>query len=160
MDERMQESNPLGALLSNPALLNTLSGLLGGSSENPLGVNDAEKQTTDALSEGIGNVLSNPEVMAKLPAVMELLKPMLFAPPISSAKQEEKSTDADTTESPHTEAIPAGAFPSFDKTASPRDRSRNDLLLALKPFLSRERCEAVDMILRLSALGAVLHRLR
>lgn len=162
MDERMQDNNPLGALLSNPKLLGTLAGVLGGGSSHPQENNGAEKSPANTLSEGIGSVLSNPDLMAKLPAVMEMLKPMLSG----TAPAPTERVDATDAEAPKkeasigTEALPAGAFSSFDNKGSPRDRSRNDLLLALKPFLSRERCEAVDMILRLSALGAVLNRLR
>ena len=161
MDERMQESNPLGALLSNPELLNTLSGILGKSASPQKGEGGKQQSSNDALAEGIGSVLSNPELMAKLPAVMEMLKPMLSATaPTPSEAPEAKASEAPKGEEKDGEkALPAGAFSSLGKQGSPRERSRNDLLLALKPFLSTKRCEAVDMILRLSALGAVLNRL-
>lgn len=42
---------------------------------------------------------------------------------------------------------------------SPEDR-RRDLLLALKPFLSKDRENAVDLILQISRLGAVLRMMR
>ena len=42
---------------------------------------------------------------------------------------------------------------------TPEDR-RRDLLLALKPFLSEDRGNAVDMILQISRLGAVLRMMR
>ena len=49
---------------------------------------------------------------------------------------------------------PAAPAPEAAKT--PEDR-RRDLLLALKPFLSKDRGNAVDLILQISRLGAVLH---
>lgn len=42
---------------------------------------------------------------------------------------------------------------------SPEDR-RRDLLLALKPFLSKDRENAVDLILQISRLGAVLRMMQ
>lgn len=47
--------------------------------------------------------------------------------------------------------------PTVAKT--PEDR-RRDLLLALKPFLSGDRGNAVDLILQISRLGAVLRMMR
>ena len=47
--------------------------------------------------------------------------------------------------------------PVREKSAEDR---RRDLLLALKPFLSKNRGDAVDMILQISRLGNVLHLMR
>ena len=46
-----------------------------------------------------------------------------------------------------------------DVPKTPEDR-RRDLLLALKPFLSQDRGNAVDLILQLSRLGAVLRMMQ
>ena len=48
---------------------------------------------------------------------------------------------------------PPSAQPEQSKTPEGR---RRDLLLALKPFLSKDREHAVDLILQISRLGAVL----
>ena len=48
---------------------------------------------------------------------------------------------------------PPSAQPEQNKTPEGR---RRDLLLALKPFLSKDREHAVDLILQISRLGAVL----
>ena len=141
MDEHT-EQNALQGLLSNPALLETLSGLLGGvqsppnaeqahhTSESPPTDGDAMKQ---AAADGIARVLSDPSLMARLPQIMETVKPMLAG---------EK------------------AHPHEGGDAHNVAKCRNDLLLALKPFLSRERAAAVDAILRISQLGNVLQTLK
>ena len=49
--------------------------------------------------------------------------------------------------------------PAPAREKSPEDR-RRDLLLALKPFLSKDREHAVDLILQISRLGAVLRMMR
>ena len=41
-----------------------------------------------------------------------------------------------------------------------RDKYRDGLLLALRPFLSPERREALDTLLRIARLGSVLRQIR
>jgi hypothetical protein len=71
-------------------------------------------------------------MMAKLPDVMKMLAPMVQG----------------MQSSPSVSLPPA-------REPGERDRRgcRNDLLIALKPFLSPERCRAIDMLLGLSRLG-------
>lgn len=152
MDEQTQ-NNALEGLLSNPALLGALSGLMRnapraeqtasaetGETDASTALPDAASagNATQAASDGIARVLSDPAMMAKLPQMMELIKPMLAA----SAESKD--------------AIPAHAQPKLSRDA----HCRNELLLALKPFLSKERAAAVDAILRLSQLGNVLQTLK
>lgn len=82
------------------------------------------------LPEGILSAVSNPELMAKLPQVMALLKPMLG----------EASS-------------PAPAKPAT------HEEERERLLLSLRPFLSKERRELLESILKLSKLGELLKQL-
>ena len=89
--------------------------------------------------DALGAMLANPELLARLPQIMAANKPMLGNLP--------------TTEH-------GGEKASERKDPPPPTICREQLLLALKPFLSHERCEAVDMILRLSKLGAVFQLLK
>lgn len=82
------------------------------------------------IADGLGAILSNPELMAKLPQVMAMLKPMLGE----------------------------GASTPEPRKGTPEE-NRNALLLALKPFLSKDRQHAVDAILRIAKLGNVLRQL-
>lgn len=99
----------------------------------------AEVPQTAGLAEGLGSVLSDPELMAKLPQVMAMLRPML-----------DGAMQGGSTE-------PVAKSEATPKKSPPDDRSA--LLLALKPFLSEDRKNAVDAILRISALGDVLRKL-
>lgn len=157
MDENAREGSPLSSLLSDPKLLSTLTGLLGTATA---GTREDGTQAPPSLPEGLGSVLSNPELMAKLPSVMAMLRPMIETTGARNATEETAPKDFPAEGSPAESAVPAGVFPHGHTYAAPRERCRNDLLLALKPFLSKERCEAVDMILRLSALGTVLKQLQ
>lgn len=137
----------LGTLLSNPDLIRNVSSLLNASgaekaeqaSPTPSG---APLQTNgDAVADGISRVLSNPEMMAKLPDVMKMLAPMV------QQATHEKAGDVPTL-------APIGGGSAKDRRGC-----RNDLLLALKPFLSPARCRAVDTLIGLSRLGDALQKL-
>lgn len=147
-------SGMLSTLLSNPEMLGQLQSLLGGINGKQTGGESAEAQASAATAQGeatgggeiaapaadtaptdgLASVLANPELMAKLPQMMAMLKPML---------------EKDFTKSP----------PEAESAKSSED-CRNDLLLALKPFLSAERRNAVDAMLRISKLGNVLRQIK
>lgn len=134
----------LSSLLSNPELLQNAfrlaermkDALPNASTE----VEGTEKEPTPPSLDGIAALLSSPELSERLPALLSSL--------MASAARSEASS---TTE----EAVKTSAAPHPPTTRVPR----NDLLLSLKPFLSRERCEAIDMIIRLSTLGNILSKM-
>ncbi|MBQ9773808.1 MAG: hypothetical protein IJW30_04005 [Clostridia bacterium] len=142
MDETTATPSPLSEalnrLLANPELLRTVGAMLG---TPPTPSGDAAASTAPAetvaasatpATDGLSAVLSDPALMAKLPQMMETLAPML-------------------------QLIPASAPVHKDGGSH---HCRDDLLLALKPFLSHERAAAVDTILRLSRLGSALQTLK
>ena len=131
----------LGSILSNPELIKSISGILG---------NSANTGDTPQGADGLSGVLANTELMAKLPQIMAMLKPMLSGIPSAD------STHAPAAPPTVQEAVPTSAPPS----KRPPTDCRDELLLALKPFLSPGRCEAVDTIIRLSRLGSVLKHLQ
>lgn len=140
----------LGKLLSNPDLLRNISSAIGSSAAAGAGettpVPTPETPPTapqeGAVADGISRVLNNPEMMAKLPDVMRMLAPMMQ----NSAPTQEAS-------------VPASAASIHNSGGKDRRGCRNDLLLALKPFLSPERCRAIDMLLGLSRLGDALQKM-
>ena len=111
------EQAPLPSLPIDPKQLEQLKGLLSG----------ADKSN---MADGISSVLSNPEMMAKLPQVMAMLKPMLGE------------------NEPQSPAKPLS-----------HEEERDRLLLSLRPFLSKERQDLLESILKLSKLGEVLKQL-
>ena len=134
----------LSSVLSNPALLQKIRDTVGTVNDG----NALQKKTTAESSstvsvptsapppvDGLASILGNAEMMAKLPQVMALLSPML-----------EKSVP--------TQATPTASIPKSSESY------RNELLLALKPFLSSERQNAVDVMLRVSQLVQVLRHLK
>ena len=143
----------LNTLLSNPDLIRNISSILGtggtGTTAEPTSPSPSPSApppvNESAVADGISRVLANPEMMAKLPQVMSMLAPMM---------QQAKPTEQESS-------VPASAAlsPSHGGKEYDRRNCRNDLLLALKPFLSPERCRAVDMLLGLSRLGDVLQKM-
>ena len=115
--------------------------------ENPNVAPQETGQSPPNVADGLGAVLSNLELMAKLPQIMAMLRPMMeqqtAAPPPQSGNE--------GAETPAT----ASPIAPLKKTTD----NRSALLLALKPFLSEDRRNAVDAMLRLSTLGDVLRRL-
>lgn len=141
-------SDMLGALLSNPDLLRRVSSILTGAASP--GATDPAQNTAQPQAEpaaqptvqsapvnasppvdGLAAVLGDPALMEKLPSMIAVLKPLM-------------------------NTIPT---PKASNSSSPAE-CRDQLLLSLKPFLSSERRDAVDQILRLAKLGAVFKQLR
>ena len=122
-----------------PNLMQMLGNLLG-SMNTPSEATSApatESQTT-LPADGLSSILSNPAVLAKLPEVMAMLKPI-------------------TEAAAQTAPVSANSTPT---AATPVSTDRDRLLLSLKPFLSSQRCEAIDTMLRIAKLGALFQQLK
>ena len=113
----------LNTILLNREVMDKISAIVGTPSE------DDDSKSTDTTATDPESILSDPSIMAKLPEVISVLRPMLGN--VGHEKEHTKSP-------PH-----AG------------DR-RMALLCALKPYLSPRRCEAIDYITRISRLGDVM----
>ena len=157
MDASRQDGAPdlsaaLSTLLSDPELMSRISGIVNGTSsapsqpestpDTPPPPTDAETaaQATDAVpppgntAGGLGGLLSNPDVMAKLPAVMATIAPMLGGEGKGSTK---------------------------NHSSPPRSENKHTALLcALKPYLSPRRCQAIDYIIKLEKIGSLLHTIK
>ena len=150
-------SDLLTGLLSDPQALNRISAMIRAATEAVTGDptsaeassaprSDLPPQNTDsapvvssaaptASTDGLAAILSDPAMLEKLPQMIAVMKPLLGSLTAPQPKQEK-----DTDQSP---------------TAC-----RNNLLLALKPFLSPHRRDAIDTMLRISHLGNVFSQLK
>lgn len=116
--------------------------------------------TATAVSSGGANpigdifssVLSNPELIAKLPSIISSIKPMLEMLSMGN--------------SPSPSALSADTV-GASTTVTKKERHSSDvgsdrrtaLLCAMKPYLSEDRRNAVDYIVKLSRLGEILKTL-
>ncbi len=137
-------NDALGALLSNPETLGKLRQVLVGltqsaattvppDTENATEASPDSQSPTAGSTDGLSALLSNPAVLEKLPQMLALIKPML-------GTAEPRAPSAPQSES--------------------HEACRDRLLLALKPFLSSRRCEAIDTMLQISRLGSVFQQLK
>ena len=99
----------------------------------------------------ITSLLSNPDLISKLPTIISTVKPILEMLGGAGRPSEQSSTPA--------AAITTGKAPQSEKAHPKSNDRRADLLCALKPYLSRDRCEAIDYIVKLSRLGDILKTL-
>ena len=141
------------------SLQNSLLSLLGNmqnaqqsqqSQQAPSGSEQAQNQS-DILS----SLLSNPEVMAKLPQIMSMLKPLMENMANTSGAQSSAPSPQSSSDSASSESAPAGRFQSGKKPAD----NRSALLYALRPYLGKQRQDAIDYIVKLSKLGDILKSL-
>ena len=146
----------LSALLADPALLQRLRAVIGGAgvpagsappdlpeeataapdapADDAAQEDDLPGRAAPAGADGLAAVLADPALLAKLPQAMALLGPLLGG--------------AEGRRNP---------APPPPRT---QEEARDGLLLALRPFLSPERREALDTLLRIARLGSVLRQIR
>ena len=114
----------LGTILSNKELMEKISAIVGSA---------PKAEGADNPSSSPASLLSDPDIMAKLPEVISVLRPMM----------ESKENGEKKGPPPH----------------HANDR-RTALLCALKPYLSPKRREAIDYITKISKLGDVMKNLK
>jgi hypothetical protein len=106
----------------------------------------------------LSTLLSNPELISKLPAILSSIKPILDMFTASGTVQSSIPTSATVAEPvlpPATEKdTPAGLVKHSHKADS-----RTALLCAMKPYLSHDRQNAIDYIVKIGKLGDILKTL-
>lgn len=114
------------------------------------------------FSAVLGNILSNPDMMSTIKNLAEQLKS--DSPPVDVTATNTESTTEEPTppQSPKMpDAISALApllSTDFSKLSREDDR-RSCLLRALKPYLSEGRCEAIEYIIKFSAISGIIKNL-
>ena len=132
-----------------------LGGLLagGGSTDSAM--------SSDALSEGIGKVLSDPQMMAKLPGMIEMLRPMMgntvsgndAGGAAAEAVKEHENGGERKEEAGREESSPSLLASAPHHGGGGAHERRIALLCALRPYLNPRRQEAIDYILRMDRMG-------
>lgn len=93
------------------------------------------------LSAMLGGVLSNPNAMAMISSLIGNLR---TNPPTTAAPQEVKKNEAENAVAA---LSPLGDGRGGIQKGGRRDSREQVLLCALKPYLSRSRCDLVDRLL-------------
>ncbi len=137
--QEMAQDDMLSSILqklSNPAPSQPKA--QGSSASNPMG-------------DIISSLLSNPEMLAKLPTLLSSVKPMIDMLGGMGASTAPTS-GANASEA---QSVPTSLSAKQNTNAD----SRTALLCAMKPYLSQERQNAIDYIVKLSRLGDILKTL-
>lgn len=129
----------LSGLLSNPEIMSKVSSVLSSltataessppsEKKEDVPVHGSASPLDSNIAEKLSSVMENKELMSKLPDIMATLGPMLS---------------------------PGGGKGGGHSKKESCDK-RTALLLALKPYMSPRRCEAIDYIVRINRLGDVI----
>ena len=112
---------------------------------------DAEPASEKPAAEPsiLSSLLSNPELISKLPELISVISPLM-----SNLSSQAKS---DVLPSVTKSTVPASATPTHTQDRELQNRSA--LLCALKPYLKKERQDAIDYMIKLSRLSNILKTL-
>lgn len=118
------------------------------SAQSSASAEKSEAQSSNVGGDMLTSLLSNPELMSKLPTIIAAVKP--FMEMISAQNQ-----------------VQSGSAPTFaaqqSHLPSPAHKgdgdSRTALLCAMKPYLGEDRRQAIDYIVKLGRLGDILKTL-
>jgi hypothetical protein len=106
------------------------------------------------ISGAINKLLEHPELIGMIGSMLKA------SPPADAPAEKAVAADAAPTSQGGTDIL-ASLAPMLSRLQSSgaalphRDDRRECLLLALKPYLSRERCDAIDQMLRISRISDV-----
>ncbi len=123
-----------------------------GTSPPSQSISEAQSVSAGGSGDILSSLLSNPELIAKLPTIIASIKPIIDmlgrANPTAS-------------EAAPVVSLPQKSEPSVAPVAkvSRGPDSRTALLCAMKPYLSEDRRNAVDYIVKLGRLGDILKTL-
>ena len=125
------------------------------SNSPPGGEPAASSGVQNPMGDVLSSLLSNPDLLAKLPSLLSSMKPILdMLGGVGAAGTAQTSATASAPVGAQSE--PASAQ---DKSSDKRSDSRTALLCAMKPYLSPDRQNAIDYIVKLGRLGDILKSL-
>lgn len=117
-------------------------------------VNAIKDGLPEGISAALDKLLANPQLMGM---VASALKDSTQAPP-----QSDNSSDGDMQDVPV--FSPDAILPLVGKLSKASDGIGNAkheaLLCAIKPYLNPKRCQAIDGIIRISKMSAIIKQLK
>lgn len=120
--------------------------------------------SANPLGDIFSSVLSNPELLSKLPTIISSVKPIIemlgkgFSTGTAATPPTDTSVGTVAASAEETASATMAKGKDFPVSAKSSD-SRTALLCAMKPYLSDDRRNAVDYIVKLSRLGEILKTL-
>ena len=127
-----------------------------------------QNTSSDSFSNALNSILSDPQMLSTITAMAQKLKgdsDSTDAPSVSENEVKMTESAVENSEKAPVPSLPdalgalapllSGNTPKHSK----RDEDRACLLRALKPYLSRDRSQAIDYIIRFSSIADVLKNL-
>ena len=154
---------------SSPDILGDILGKIIGSQAQGTGESAATDSIPSGTSGGTGagnsqnpfgdifsSLLSNPDLLVKLPSIISAAKPI-----IDMFSQSQRNASPSQSDSVPTGSLISGTGgkPTSSHTLGREVECRNALLCAMKPYLSSDRQNTIDYIVKLSRLGDILKTL-
>lgn len=117
-------------------------------------VNENEK-----LSSALNEIFSNPQMMSAISSMAQSLKN--GAPAKAPTEETSEATPKTALPSSATDKLPEllNMLSSSSNNSNIKQSHRSELLCALKPYLSQNRSDAIDKIIRFSELSSVFKNL-
>lgn len=112
------------------------------------GAPSASAESKSTGGDLLSSLLSNPEIISKLPQIISMMKPLMENMPSVPTSLNTQAPKANDT-------LPTSVIGHSKGGCD----NRSALLYALKPYLKRERQEAIDYMVKLSRLGDILKNL-
>lgn len=168
----MNDQDRLAEQRGSPQDSNYLTDLIGKIMSSPPPSNQTVSTPEKTASESIdtatqppsdlfSSLLSNPELISKLPAILSSIKPIMelfggrntSTPASAAVSADPSAAQASKVTEP---TVPASVLPKATQETTDR---RAALLCAMKPYLSHDRQQTIDYVIKLSRLGDILKTL-
>ena len=125
---------------------------------------------TDSFSGVLNSILSDPQMLSTITSMAQRLKEGSDSQPVSETQHEAQAEKPDALASADKESSAPTSLPDAIGALAPllsgitpkhskKDDDRACLLRALKPYLSQDRSQAIDYIIRFSSIADVLKNL-
>lgn len=112
------------------------------------------EKTNSGNSDLLTSLLSNPELLSKLPQLISVIGPLMSS--LGNSQTTSNVSSSRESDVKSVAAISSSHAPEPKRNDSDR---RSALLCAMKPYLSPERQNAIDYIIKLGKLGDILKTL-
>ena len=147
----MAENDNRSAPFSSDYLSELIKAVTANAPSNRESPPDKSAEGSPAIGDVISALTSDPELISKLPSLIAAAKPIIEMLGAQGRSASPRSNEG---------AVPAAALLKNPPTkVTPEGDSRAALLCAMKPYLSADRRQAIDYIVKLGRLGDILKTL-
>lgn len=119
----------------------------------------------EKLSSALNEIFSNPQMLSAISSMAKNLKDGDYSSVTAEKKEEAKEETKEETPTDGasaasvTDKLPQLLNMLSSSTSNIKQSRRSELLCALKPYLSQNRSDAIDKIIRFSELSSVFKNL-